>query len=159
LISGVNEKNSREDIMTLLDAPAPLAACCIDLDYAAQNTIGNARETAAWTGALGYEHIILVTSAYHMPRATVEIGHAAGRIQITRYPVTSLDNGPWWKDKKQFTRYANEYGKLIGSLVREPRQARKAGAPMLPRPQGKDAANTPAQSDEDKSAPVQQPPK
>jgi uncharacterized SAM-binding protein YcdF (DUF218 family) len=154
LISGVNEKNSRDDIMDLLGAPAPLAACCIDLDYAAQNTIGNARETAAWTGALGYEHIILVTSAYHMPRATVEIGHAAGRIRITRYPVTSLDNGPWWKDKKQLTRYANEYGKLIGSLLREPRQARKAGPPVLPHPERQGAADKPVQSDDAKADPA-----
>lgn len=142
LISGVNEKNSRSDIEALLDLSDDLEACCLDLDYAAKNTIGNARETALWAQALGYEHIILVTSAYHMPRATVEIGNAAGRVQITRYPVTSIENGAWWKDKKQFSRYANEYGKLIGSLIREPRRAHKKDTPVL-RPDNLPPADNP----------------
>ncbi len=131
LISGVNEQNSREDILRLLDLPSELNECCVDLDYDAVNTIGNARETAAWAGALGYEHIILVTSAYHMPRAQVEIGGAVGRIRITPFPVTSQSHGPWWKDRKQFDRYAQEYGKLLGSFIRAPRRTNTAGTPVV----------------------------
>ena len=66
LISGVNAQNSREDIKALLNLTDELDACCVDLDYAAVNTVGNARETAIWAEALGFEHVILVTSAYHM---------------------------------------------------------------------------------------------
>ena len=131
LISGVNAQNSREDIKALLGLSDELDACCVDLDYAAENTIGNARETAIWAQALGFEHVILVTSAYHMPRAKVEIRSAVGPIRITPYPVVSDENGPWWKDRKQFTRYTQEYGKLLSSLIREPRKSRSEHAPIV----------------------------
>lgn len=131
LISGVNAQNSREDIKALLSISDELDACCVDLDYAAENTIGNARETAIWAEALGFEHVILVTSAYHMPRAKVEIRSAVGPIRITPYPVMSDENGPWWKDRKQFMRYAQEYGKLLGSLIREPRNSRGGHVPII----------------------------
>ena len=129
LISGVNAQNSREDIKALLGLSDALDSCCVDLDYAAEDTIGNARETSIWAEALGFEHILLVTSAYHMPRAKVEIRSAVGPIRITPYPVKSGENGRWWKDRKQFDRYANEYGKLLGSLLREPRAA--AATPVI----------------------------
>ena len=131
LISGVNAQNSREDIKALLSISDELDACCVDLDYAAEDTVGNARETAIWAEALGFEHVILVTSAYHMPRAKVEIRNAVGPIRITPYPVVSDENGPWWKDRKQFTRYAQEYGKLLSSLIREPRKSRSEHAPII----------------------------
>lgn len=131
LISGVNAQNSREDIKALLGLTEALDSCCVDLDYAAEDTIGNARETAIWAEALGFEHVLLVTSAYHMPRAQVEIRSAVGPIRITPYPVKSGDNGLWWKDKKQFDRYAQEYVKLLGSLIREPRKGRAGFNPVI----------------------------
>lgn len=131
LISGVNAQNSRQDIANLLGISEALDSCCIDLDYAAEDTIGNARETKIWADALGYEHIILVTSSYHMPRAKIEIRNAVGPIRITPFPVKSTENGRWWKDRKQFDRYAQEYGKLLGSLVREPRKGQSAHVPVI----------------------------
>lgn len=130
LISGINQYNSREDIKGLLSINDELGACCLDLDYAAINTAGNARETYIWAESLGYEHLILVTSAYHMPRARVEMSNAAGWIRITAYPVTSPDTGVWWRDRAQFGRYAREYGKLLRSLLREPRTRSTAGTPV-----------------------------
>lgn len=131
LISGVNSQNSRENIIELLGISADLDNCCVDLDYAAENTIGNARETAIWSKASGFEHIILVTSAYHMPRAKVEIRSAVGPIRVTPYPVISGETGKWWNDRKQFDRYTQEYGKLIGSLIREPRQSEIKHSPVI----------------------------
>ena len=131
LISGVNSQNTRENIIELLEINAELDACCVDLDYAAEDTVGNARETATWAKALGYEHVILVTSAYHMPRAKVEIRGAVGPIRITPYPVVGDENGRWWKDRRQFDRYAQEYGKLLGSLIREPRKPKHAYTPVI----------------------------
>lgn len=130
LISGINQYNSREDIKGLLSIDDELGACCLDLDYAAINTAGNARETYIWAESLGYEHLILVTSAYHMPRARIEMSNAAGWIRITAYPVTSPDTGVWWRDRAQFGRYAREYGKLLRSLLREPRHHSTAGTPV-----------------------------
>lgn len=132
LISGVNTQNSRKDLLAVLGLSEEQQNCCLDLDYAATDTIGNARETASWAQALGYEHIILVTSDFHMPRAQMEITAAAGRIRITRYPVKSAKSGPWWRDRDQFDRLAQEYGKLLGSFARQPRRKNaNAQAPVI----------------------------
>lgn len=134
LISGVNAKTSLEAIKDLVILTANKAECCIDLDYNAKDTIGNARETASWAKALGYEHIILVTSSYHMPRAEIEIGAVAGRIKITAYPVMNPDNTKWYKDGARFKRLFQEYGKLILSYLRSPATKDTTGAPLLENP-------------------------
>jgi len=135
LISGVNEKINLETIQNLITIDTDLAQCCIDLDYAATNTLGNARETAAWAASLGYEHIILVTSAYHMPRAQVEIGSvelntSGGRMRITPYPVRRTDDTNWYSNGPRFRRVFQEYGKLLISYTRG-RQGRTQ-PPVLP---------------------------
>jgi len=127
----VNEKTSLEAIKDLVILPDQKAECCIDLDYSAEDTIGNARETANWARALGYEHIILVTSAYHMPRAEIEIGSVAGRVKITPYPVVSQNRKAWFRDKIQFKRLSQEYGKLLLTYIREPASKDKQGPPLL----------------------------
>jgi len=134
LISGVNAKTSLDAIKELVILPDTKAECCIDLDYNAENTIGNARETASWAKALGYEHIILVTSSYHMPRAEIEIGAAAGRIKITAYPVTNSDGAKWYSNRARFKRLFQEYGKLLLSYLRSPATKASTGAPLLETP-------------------------
>jgi len=136
LISGVNEQTSLEAIKSLIILPDKKADCCIDLDYAAQDTIGNARETASWAQALGYEHIILVTSAYHMPRAEIEIGQTAGRIKITPYPVVNRDGPKWWSDKDRFKRILQEYTKLLLTYLRgSSEKSRQDPPPLDPLPE------------------------
>lgn len=120
LISGVNEKTSLKTIKALLILPDEKADCCIDLDYNAEDTIGNARETANWAHAFGYEHIILVTSAYHMPRAEIEIGAAIGHIKITPYPVVNKNRERWYLNGARFKRLFQEYGKLCLAYLRKP---------------------------------------
>lgn len=118
LISGVHEDNGVAQISELTELSTELAECCLDLDYAAEDTIGNARETASWAQALDYDHIILVTSAYHMPRAKVEIAAAAGRIRITPYPVERADNRKWYKSGDRAERLLQEYTKLLLAFAR-----------------------------------------
>ena len=118
LISGVHESNAPPQIKDVTGLSDALAECCLDLDYIAKDTIGNARETASWAEALGYQHIILVTSSYHMPRAKVEIASAAGRIRITPYPVERADSRKWYKSGPRTKRLLQEYGKLLVSLAR-----------------------------------------
>lgn len=144
LISGVNPENAREDVLAVLDLPPELAQCCVDFDYA-QDTIENASETAIWTQALAFEHIILVTSAYHMPRSQVEISGANGRIKITPYPVQSYEFGAWWKDKNQTERLGREYAKLLLSYVREP-SGKAARKPLALEPQTSETQSTEGQS-------------
>src|SRR5580698_6414035 len=47
----------------------------VDPDYAALNTLGNAVQTRHWALAHNFNSLIIVTSAYHMPRAMAEIAH------------------------------------------------------------------------------------
>lgn len=131
LISGVNARTSLNAIKELVILPDARAECCIDLDYEAEDTIGNAQETASWARSLGYEHIILVTSSYHMPRAEIEIGAAAGRIKITAYPVVNPDGTKWYTDDARFKRLFQEYGKLLLSYLRSPASKETTGAPLL----------------------------
>lgn len=131
LVSGVNEKIDAAQVAALLSLPEDKAACCVDLDYAAKNTIGNARETAIWAKALDYDHIILVTSAYHMPRAEVEISRAAGRIRITPFPVMGDSPQRWYKNGPRAKRLAQEYAKLLLSYARG-RNSQTENTPVLP---------------------------
>lgn len=126
LISGVHEDNDIAAIRELSGLSESLATCCLDLDYVAEDTFGNARETASWAGALGYDHIILVTSAYHMPRAQSEIAGAAGRIRITPYPVERSDARKWYKSGDRTKRLIQEYSKLLLTYARGRNKERAA---------------------------------
>lgn len=134
LISGVNADNKSETVLNLLDLSDEIKDCCVDLDYAAEDTIGNARETVAWAKAMGYEHILLVTSAYHMPRAQSEIAVAAGRMRITPYPVARDDDTHWYSNGARFKRLLNEYGKLLVTMARGSDTQERDGAPDTPLP-------------------------
>jgi len=101
LISGVNSED-----------------CCLDLDYEAKNTIGNAYETTAWAKALGFKHVILVTSAYHMPRAEIEMGAATSQIKVTPFPVLNQTEGKWYLDSNRLKRLLQEYTKLLISYLK-----------------------------------------
>ena len=118
LISGVHEDNGAAQITAVTGLSTELAECCLDLDYAAKDTIGNARETAIWAQSLDYDHIILVTSAYHMPRAKVEIAAVAGRIRITPFPVERADSRKWYKSADRTKRLFQEYSKLLLAYAR-----------------------------------------
>ena len=117
LISGVHKDNDSKQIAEIAGLPGAMADCCLDIDYAAKNTVGNARETASWALALDYDHIILVTSAYHMPRAKVEIAATAGRMRITPYPVERADGRKWYKSVSRSKRLLQEYSKLLLSYA------------------------------------------
>ena len=118
LVSGVNRSLDAEQVADLSDLSEGFSSCCLDIDYAAEDTRGNARETAAWARALGYDHIILVTSAYHMPRARVEIGHAGPSLRITPVAVMAAEPTQWWQDFARFRRLLGEYGKYLLALAR-----------------------------------------
>jgi len=131
LISGVNKALSQDDVLKLLSVDPEKGACCVDLDYKAQDTIGNARETQHWIKSLGYEHIVLVTSDYHMPRASSEIRHRVRRVRITPYPVREQSSEAWWKDQVQRRRMFREYGKLLLSYLRNSGGESHRDAPEL----------------------------
>lgn len=132
LISGVNTSLTEDRVSELAGLSPEKAACCMDVDYAALDTRGNARETAAWADALGYDHIILVTSSYHMPRARVEIGYEMAGLRITAVPVRNEARNQWWNDGGRFRRVAGEYGKYLLVMARGRPKGDNMREPVLP---------------------------
>ncbi len=88
LVSGVSRNTALAELAYLAGiAPEPLAAR-ITLGRDAQTTQGNAAETAIWVQANDLHSLIVVTAAYHMPRAMTELGRALPSVRL--YPSAVL---------------------------------------------------------------------
>ena len=85
-ISGVNKRVQVKDILPAETIRPEEADCCIELGYAAGDTIGNARETASWMTREGFQSLRLVTANYHMPRSLLEFHHAIPGAKSFRTP-------------------------------------------------------------------------
>lgn len=119
LISGVNEKTSRDQISRLNPGQRRLFDCCVDLDYRARNTIGNAIETRRWAERNEFNAIIVVTSNYHMPRTLVELDHALPNLQKIPYPVAAtIDPHDWWHNPATARVLVSEYVKFLAVWLR-----------------------------------------
>ena len=87
LISGVNRTVRPAAIQSLFHLDAQTMQCCVDLDYRARNTLGNADEIAAWARAHGFSRLIVVTSTYHMPRTLIELRAALPEASLLPFAV------------------------------------------------------------------------
>ena len=118
-VSGVNPAVDRDTLLRALGPAAAREACCIVLGHTADNTVGNALETAVWMQQEGYRSLRLVTSWYHMHRSLLEFGRAMPRVRVVAHPVFSRDSEPdgWrgWLAAGQ-TVFA-EYNKLLAAWL------------------------------------------
>jgi uncharacterized SAM-binding protein YcdF (DUF218 family) len=122
LISGVNRVVTDEELLdNALGVDPELARCCIDLGRSAEDTLGNASETAAWAREHRYTNIILVTDDYHMPRSQAELQLALPEADIHPYPVRTRWTDPkvWRSDLGAATRLGAEYVKYLVIRGRE----------------------------------------
>ena len=92
LITGVHPDVDAETLAVRMPARADLLGCCVDLDYEALDTSGNAAETGHWIRETGYHSLIVVTSDYHMPRSLLELSEAVPGVALIPHPVTSADS-------------------------------------------------------------------
>ncbi|WP_246164058.1 YdcF family protein [Blastochloris sulfoviridis] len=120
LITGVNRSTRAEELARLAPQNATLFACCVDIDRRALNTNGNAIETGVWARRHGFRSLIVVTSAYHMPRVLVELGGAMPDVALIPFPVVSdqLRAEPWWASPRTARLVALEYVKYLMAHVR-----------------------------------------
>lgn len=120
LISGVNAITTKDDIRAFLDADDTLFACCVDIGYAALDTIGNAKETAQWVRSNQFSSLIVVTANYHMPRSLLEIRKALDDVEIYPYAIESdrIVVNRWLLEPKTTLFLAREYNKYLASAVR-----------------------------------------
>ncbi len=119
-ISGVNQRVDRDELLRALGPAAERASCCIALGHEADNTVGNARETANWMRAEGYLSLRLVTSWYHMRRSLLEFGRAMPHITITVHPVFAhhLEPERWWSWHGAPLLIIGEYDKYLAAWLR-----------------------------------------
>ncbi len=121
LISGVNPKATRGEIRMVAKAARRVFDCCVDLGFEAADTVGNAREIAAWVRAKNYATLIVVTSDYHMPRSLLELRASIPQVILTPYAVRTdeLDAKHWWRTAESARRMIKEYNKYLVILLRE----------------------------------------
>jgi uncharacterized SAM-binding protein YcdF (DUF218 family) len=121
LISGVNPAVNEKTLADAFGAAFGVAlACCVDLDHAALDTVGNAVETRKWAERQHFTSLLVVTSNYHMQRSMAELADAMPDIKLLAVPISSpdLDLAEWWKDPGAFGLLAREYGKYLLTVVR-----------------------------------------
>jgi len=120
LISGVNEKIGREELAKINPSARALLACCVDLDYRARNTIGNAIEARRWVRQHRFGSLLVVTSNYHMPRVLAEFAHAMPGLRLVPHPVVSdqLDASEWWRNWSTIKLLVPEYAKYLVARLR-----------------------------------------
>lgn len=121
-VSGVYRGVEVEELLQLSrDAPQDLA-CCIVLGYEADDTRGNARETAAWIAKQGYRSLRLVTAAYHMPRSLLEFRRVMPDIEIVPHPVfpQSVKQDDWWNWAGSTNLLLQEYFKYLAAVASGP---------------------------------------
>ena len=119
-VSGVNPAVDRETLLRAFGPAARREACCIVLGHAADNTVGNALETALWMQQEGYRSLRLVTSWYHMHRSLLEFSRAMPLVRVIAHPVFARDSDPegWrgWLASGQLV-FA-EYNKFLAAWLR-----------------------------------------
>jgi uncharacterized SAM-binding protein YcdF (DUF218 family) len=120
LISGVHRATSAAEIARLIPRYQRLVTCCVDLDHSAVNTVGNAVETRRWVKDRHFTSLIVVTSAYHMPRTMAELAKQLPDIALVPFPVVTdkLRNEPWWASAPTARLILSEYAKFVVAQLR-----------------------------------------
>ncbi len=93
--------------------------CCVTLGFDADDTRGNAQETASWMEEQKYRSLYLVTAHYHMKRALLEFERLGADWQIRPWPVApeGMDMNNWWRDGRYRSLIIREYNKYLAALV------------------------------------------
>ena len=120
LISGVHAQTSRAQLSKLVPGAKPLFDCCIDLGRAAQDTIGNSMEARSWARQRGFRSLIVVTSAYHMPRSITEFRNAMPDAKLVPYAIesTNVNMDQWWSDGDTLKLLFSEYMKYLPAVTK-----------------------------------------
>lgn len=113
LVSGVEHRAGLAALTERIGMSPQAVASRVTLGRDATNTYSNAEETASWVKARGLHSLIVVTAAYHMPRALLELRRALPGVAL--YPVGVQPQGV------QQPGYARllvaEYLKLLGAAL------------------------------------------
>jgi len=122
-VSGVNHQVDLDDLLRSSGDSwwaHDRASCCVVLGYQADDTLGNALETAQWIRQQGFHSLRLVTAWYHMRRSLLEFTRAMPEIEIVAHPVfpEQVKYEHWWARHGTAALLVNEYAKYLATLVR-----------------------------------------
>jgi len=120
LISGVNPKTAESTLLKSKPALAAKKSCCIEVGREAADTIGNAAEARKWALANNLQSLVVVTSAYHIPRSLAEFADALPDRKLIAYPVVrpELKLDAWYREPEAARLLAAEYLKYVLVRVR-----------------------------------------
>ena len=119
-VSGVYHRVEVKELLHVARKNPNELECCIELGYTADNTAGNAYETAAWIEKEGFQSLRLVTASYHMPRSLLEFHRVMPAIEIIAHPVfpEGFKGEKWWLWPGSTTLIASEFVKYLMALIR-----------------------------------------
>lgn len=119
-VSGVYRGVDVEALLKLARMAPGNLECCIALGYSADDTTGNAAESAEWMAAEGFTSMLLVTANYHLPRSMLELRSAMPNIEITPWPVfpPNVQVAQWWRWPGTAKLLAGEYTKYLAVWIR-----------------------------------------
>jgi uncharacterized SAM-binding protein YcdF (DUF218 family) len=114
-VSGVHRGVDVRELLRLSRQAPEELDCCIALGYEADDTAGNAVETAVWIDSEGYRSLRLVTAGYHMPRSLLEFRAAMPGVEIVPHPVFpgQVKIEAWWRWPGTAALIASEYNKFL----------------------------------------------
>lgn len=119
-VSGVYRGVDVQELLRVSRQAPAAVECCIVLGYAADDTRGNAAETAAWLQQESYSSVRLVTANYHMPRSLLEFRIALPDARIVPHPVApaNVHVEEWWRWPGTTILLIGEYNKYLVALLR-----------------------------------------
>ncbi|MGH7099265.1 MAG: YdcF family protein [Stellaceae bacterium] len=132
-VSGVNREVKLNQLLRFVGKAPGRAACCVVLGYRADDTFGNAVETARWMRRQHYHSLRLVTAWYHMRRSVLEFARAMPDITIIPHPVypDRVRLAHWWEWRGTAALIIGEYVKYLGALSRPLIARLRLGGPRL----------------------------
>ncbi len=120
-VSGVYRGVEVAELLRLSRQTPEEVECCIVLGYAADNTLGNALETAAWMSEQKFRSLRLVTGSYHMRRSLLEFQGAMPEVEVIPHPVfpDAVKQDEWWMWPGTAHLIATEYMKYLVAFIRQ----------------------------------------
>ena len=120
-VSGVYRGVDVNELLRLARQSPDPTECCIVIGHSADNTIGNAAETAAWIKQEGFHSLRLVTGNYHMRRSLSEFRAVLPDCQIIPHPVfpDAVKRQNWWLWPGTAHLIVGEYSKFLVGRVRQ----------------------------------------
>lgn len=119
-ISGVDPEVDKTALLQNRQVDPTILDCCVTLGHSADDTFGNAAETARWMKSEGLTSVYIVTANYHMPRSMVEFRAALPEAELLPRVVdpSNVHLEDWWRWPGTIRLLTAEYTKYLATRLR-----------------------------------------